>query len=315
MLILSGTPAFRRFLKRIGDLTFHINTAYVGLEWVARGNGLPDGLEINWNMPKGPRAAVDQSRQLLHTAMLAYAHDCLDAYLRALSQLDWLKLSDQQRDILRKAVTREGGSAYAIWERFCALDVELNSNCVVDLDMVRLLVAWRNLKVHEGFEDSSEARLGYEFESRLNAAEESLGNRYGGLRPADMIKQFKASGAPRRKEIVGLVSAAVNAIRFFDGAIVSRAVTGGRDLEEIAIAQISMALGPEPAKAGREIRRLWGKNEDARLRRFRAILEESGYRLTEGTHAVGLREDFADQLAHLLVDEALSLFLPNRLRE
>jgi hypothetical protein len=311
MLTLSETPAFRRFLKRIGSLTFHINTAYVGLEWIARGQGLPEGLEINWSMPRKPRAAIDQSRQLLHTAMLAYAHDCLDAYLRAVSGLEWLKLSDQERSILRKAVTREGSSAYAIWERFSALDVELSRNSAVDLDMIRLLVAWRNLKVHEGFGDDGATRLESEVESRLNAAEQDLAIRYGGLRPGDMIKQFKGHGAPRRKEIVALVSASVNATRFFDRAIVSRTLINIQELEKIAIVQISMAFGSDTAKAEREIRRLWGKNENARLRRFKAILEESGYRLMNLTDTVGLQRDFADQLAHLSVDKAISLFLPN----
>jgi hypothetical protein len=44
MYFITRTGPFRAFQRRVGNTTFHINSAYVGLEWIARGKGKPDGL-------------------------------------------------------------------------------------------------------------------------------------------------------------------------------------------------------------------------------------------------------------------------------
>ena len=211
MIVIAATRPFARFLKRIGNSTFHINSAYIGLEWIARGKGKPEDLEINWPVPKDLVSAVAQSRQLLHTALLGYVFDSVDSYLRLIAGVSWLKLTDDERGILRKAVTRPGKGDYALWER---LEVVLPSsenpppevrheeieNAAVDLALVRVLSAWRNKKVHDGLLVDGEFRLDSVVQQQLIDASSNLSLRYGGLSAAEMLQKMEGHSSPRRKK-------------------------------------------------------------------------------------------------------------------
>jgi hypothetical protein len=233
---------------------------------------------------------------MLHAAMLGYVSDSLDSYLRLLAGVKWLPLSEQQRDILRKSVTRPNGSAYAIWERFANLGLDLTEDGKVDLNLARVLVAWRNMKMHEGLEDSDN-RLDSDVETTLIAAGENLSSRYGGLKPSDMFSQMHGNYAPRRKEIVGLVSACVNLTRLVDKTIVANAIKCESDLELIAFAEISAALGGKDGNVEGGLKKLWGKDEHARQRRIAFILEDAQFKLNAEKDEIGLPDNFAAMLA------------------
>jgi hypothetical protein len=307
MLTLSGTRPFAKFLKRVGNGTFHINSAYIGLEWIARGKGKPDDMEINWSNPKDPKSSADQSRRLLHAAMLGYVFDCIDSYLRLLANVGWLKLSDDQRNILRKSVTRPSGKEYAVWERFETLGVELGDEGRINLAMIRVLSAWRNKTSHEGLEADGEVRLDDNVKEQLLAAEVYLANRYGGLSAPEMFKQMSGDSSPRRKEIVGLVSASVNLARLVDEKLVSKAIKRESDLEAVAFAEIARALSGKDQKLQSAVRRLWGTNEAARARRFAAILQEASFKKADAIDGVGLPDDFAIAIAKKNLEVALKL--------
>ena len=309
MLTLSRTRPFTKYLKRVGNSTFHINSSYIGLEWIARGKGKPDGMEISWSEPKNPKTSVDQSRMLLHAAMLGYVFDCTDSYLRLLADIGWLKLSDIQRNILRKSVTRPGGKEYAIWERFESLEITLEGEREeerkTDLAMVRVLSVWRNKVSHQGLEGRGEIRLDDTVKAHLLAAETYLASRYGGLSAHEMFEQISGDTSPRRKEIIGLVSASVNLTRLVDEELVANAIKSERDLQSVAVAAISEALSKAETNIESVVRRLWGMNEGARARRFTAILEEAGFK--KAVASVGLPDDFAQELAHKKLDAILQV--------
>src|SRR6185312_16525748 len=65
-LTIRRTRAFRSFQRAVGDSTLLINSAYIGLELIARGGEKPPGLDINWSAPKNPRDVASKSRSLLH---------------------------------------------------------------------------------------------------------------------------------------------------------------------------------------------------------------------------------------------------------
>ena len=235
---------------------------------------------------------------LLHAAMLGYVCDCTDSYLRLLANIGWLRLSDIQRNILRKSVTRSGGKEYAIWERFDSLEITLEKEREeeerkADLAMVRVLAAWRNKVSHQGLEEEGENRLDDTVKAQLLAAETNLAGRYGGLSIHEMFEQMSGDTSPRRKEITGLVSASVNLTRCVDEKLVANAIKSERDLESVAIAEISEALSKTDGSLERVVRKLWGMNEGARARRFTAILQETGFK--KGDASVGLPDDFAQE--------------------
>jgi hypothetical protein len=188
MYFIARTGPFRAFQRRVGNATFHINSAYIGLEWIARGKGKPDGLDINWTAPEYPRQAVDQARSLLHSAMLSRVFDELDSYLRALADEPWLVLTPDQRDILRRAFAKPGGGAYTLTERFLELRLDLDANAAVDLAMVATLVTWRNQTIHVRPADlSGRLRLDRLVEEQLTKEKVMLGKRYGGLDPRNYV--------------------------------------------------------------------------------------------------------------------------------
>ena len=238
MLTIKRTPVFRDFQRRLGNCTFHINSAYVGLEWIARGQGKPKDFEINWDVPKKPRESIDQARQLIHSAMLGHVHDALDSYLRLVAEIPWARLSNDQRDILRKSVTRSGGSAYSIADRlveiYCpSADVDKDvdgKNAEIDLQLLKVLVAWRNQTVHDGLNNSGEPRLPDGCEEKLLGAKDHLATRYGDLDPIVLLDHLRRRESPKRKEIVALVSACQNFVRAVDSALLRYSISRREDI-------------------------------------------------------------------------------------
>jgi hypothetical protein len=294
MYSITRTPALRDFRDRIGNSTFHINSAYVGLEWIARGGGKPEGMEINWDPPKNPRSSVDQARQLIHSAMLGYVFEAADAYLRQIADIDWLDLTQYQKDILLKSTTKPGREAYAIHERFDAVATLSDEKAAADLEMLKALVAWRNQQVHDQKERRGEFRLPNGCEAELLARTELYADRYGRIDVSDMIKQADAHEPPRRKEIIALVSATQNFVREFDAALVKKALDQSK-LESLACAAIRQELQINDW-AG--LRKVWAKPPDVRERKICAILDKNGF-VKDPDAICKLPEDFTRSLSRL----------------
>jgi hypothetical protein len=293
----------------LGNCTFHINSAYVGLEWVARGHGKPDDLRISWEAPKKPREVVDQARQLIHSAMLGHVHDAVDSYLRQVADVHWIRLSANQRDILRKSITRPGKGAYSIADRFAEMKLNLTDTVQsVDFEMMRVLVAWRNQHVHEGLNEAGEFRLPDGAETILLGEREMLAKRYGGFDPAMLLGHFVQRAAPKRKEIIALVSACQNYVRASDVALLKLSIIGKSDLESIAHTMIKAALC---RNTHAEINKLWGKDTAARMRRLKAILEAGGFvshtpeKDTPLSSALSLSTEFIEDFATRSIQQAI----------
>jgi hypothetical protein len=316
MLTITRTLVFRDFQRRLGNCTFHINSAYIGLEWIARGQGKPEDFEINWDAPKKPRESVDQARQLIHSAMLGHVYDALDSYLRLVADIPWSYLSIDQRNVLRKSVTRPGGIAYSIADRFAEMhhldgDVkgEDYKNAEVDMELLKVLVAWRNQTVHDGLNSSGELRLPDGCEEKLRDAKDSLAARYGDLDPIVLLAHICQRAAPKRKEIIALVSACQNFVRSVDSTLLRRSLVRSEDIRNIAFEKIREALCN---KTTSDLKRLWGKGEAARIRRLKAILESGGLAAPEDETTVPLPtvflpDNFIENFARNSIQQALKI--------
>ena len=301
MLSIIRSRPFRNFQRQIGNSTFYINTAYIGLEWVARGKGKPEGIEINWSPPNSPRQIVDQARSLLHSAMLGHASDALDTYLRSVGDDPWLKRSDHQRAILRKAVTKSNSHAYSVAERFSELGVTLDAEAKLDLAMVAALVAWRNQIIHVTLDGAgSKLRIDGDTEGCLKSGKLKLGRQYGNLDSEVMLRHMRERRAPKRKEIIALVSAAQNLTHTVDRMLLRSVLPGSDAVEEIAMAVIREALCKDKEI---ELRKLWGKNRQARGRRLRAVLEQGGFTTSSDSEAPSLPSNFLEKLADMSIKD------------
>jgi hypothetical protein len=306
MLTILRTPVYRSFRRRIGNCTFHINSAYIGLEWIARGKGRPSDLSINWDAPKKPRESVDQARQLIHSAMLGHVSDALDSYLRLLADVSWIDLTNDQRDIMRKSVTRPGKGAYSISERFAELKLGCDNDAKIDFALLKVLVAWRNQRVHDGLAGAGELRLPDGCEETLLEAKAYLAGRYGGLDPEVLLANMRNRAAPKRKEIIGLVSACQNLVGTADSVLLERSLCQTGQIKAVALEKIKEALCHQSAS---ELKKLWGKDPAARARRVKAILEASGFtEANADTAAVAcLPNEFVERFAERSVQQVLSV--------
>jgi hypothetical protein len=312
MLTIIRTSVFRDFQRRLGNCTFHINSAYVGLEWIARGQGKPEDFEINWDAPKRPRESVDQARQLIHSAMLGHVHDALDSYLRLVADISWSCLSENQRDVLRKSITRPGNVAYSIADRFGQMHFSTEGNKSdeeIDQELLKVLVAWRNQTVHDGLANSGEPRLPEGCEEKLLKASENVAARYGGLDPAVLFAHMRGRAAPKRKEIIALVSACQNFVRAVDSALIRRSIVRSEDIQSIAFETIRGSLCKRTTS---DLKRLWGKGEEARRRRIKAVLESGGFAAPEdGTKipapTIFLPDNFVQDFARNPIQQALKV--------
>jgi hypothetical protein len=317
MLTITRTLVFRDFQRRLGNCSFHINSAYVGLEWIARGQGKPEDFEINWDAPKKPRESVDQARQLIHSAMLGHVYDALDSYLRLIADIPWSYLSTGQRNVLRKSVTRPGGSAYSIADRFAEMHFRLDgddteedcNNAEVDLELLKVLVAWRNQTVHDGLNNSGELRLPDGCEEKLLNARDNLAARYGDLDPIVLLAHIRQGAAPKRKEIIALVSACQNFVRAVDSTLLRRSLVRSAEIQNVAFEKIRETLCKEKTS---DLKRLWGKGEAARIRRLKAILESGGFAAPEDETTVPiptvfLPDDFIENFARNSIQQALKV--------
>ena len=302
MYSITRTSALKGFKDRVGNSSFHINTVYVGLEWIARGLAKPDKMEINWDPPKNPRNAVDQTRQIIHSAMLGYVFEATDAYLRQLVNIDWLDLSEPQKDILLKSTTKPGGIEYAIHERFDAVAILTDAKALADFEMLKALVAWRNQQVHDQPERRGTFRLPSGCETALLANAQLYANSYGKLDVKKMIKQAESHEPPRRKEIIALISATQNFVRAFDAALVKKALNQSK-LESIARAAIRTELQTNEW-AG--LRKAWAKPPKTRHRKICAILEQNGF-VVDPKAEITLPESFSQSLSQLSHADAQSL--------
>lgn len=280
MFAIAKTRPYRAFRNDVGSATVNINTAYIGMELIARGGGKPDDLKIAWTRPKNPQQEVDQARSMIHAAMLARVMDSVDAYLFGLANEEWLSIAPAQRNILRKAVTKPGGIAYSIVDRIAELNVDLSFDGHLCLALTACLVAWRNQAIHISRLDSGEIRLDDNHQGVLKKNKTILATLYGGFDPEEMLRHMRERGLPRRKEIVSLVAATQNLVREIDWRIIQRTVPDQQALKRRALVAIRDSLQNESAKA---FNVLWSKSSKARLRKMVDILRQHGFSAIAGT--------------------------------
>jgi hypothetical protein len=278
MISISRTPAFRSFQRTVGNATFHINAAYIGLELIARGAEKPTDLKIKWTAPKSPDAMVAQSRSFIHAAMLGHLFTATDTYLRDIAGHDTLPIEHDRRLILRKAVTKPGGYAYSIGDRFAHLAGPSKGNVRADELLVNLMAKWRNLAAHEDHSETDvKSRVEPAVEAELVSYQLRFTCRYGSLNIATLLDHLKSNEAPSRKDIIALASATQNYVRWVDGEMIRRFITDEQAIINLAYAELKNALMTPDDRA---LRVTWGRDAEARERRLKSILEEAGFNTT-----------------------------------
>ena len=274
MYRIHKTIPYRDFRDQVGDATFHINTAYVGMEWIARGFDKPSDLEFSWQRPRDPKQEVDQARGMIHAAMLTRITDALDAYLAGIADEEWLDISDHQRNVLRKSITKPGTVAYSVVDRIQELQIDFGIDGKLCLGLVAALVAWRNQAVHASRATSAEVRVDDGHVKFLCNNATILSSLYGGFNPSMMFGHMQKKALPKRKEIVSLAAAAQNLVREIDWKIIRRTIPHTQALEARAKTLIITGIEKESDKA---FNVLWSKNSAARKRKMLDILKQNGF--------------------------------------
>lgn len=309
---LSRTPSFTQFQKRVGNSTYCANTAYVGLELVARGADKPADLRVQWQKPQQPQQIANQTRSLIQSAILTFTFDALDEYLRSLATEDWLLLSDHQRKVLAKSITKKRGKAYSVLERVThtGLDCSLTPNAA-HYAMVGALAAWRNQLIHGGRVESSIAaddEDDSDFRSRLTKKQQSdllsfhdcLSEQYKTFDVGVMLGHLVAGKAPTRKDLVALVSSAQNLARAIDKQLLQSSMSTVEQVESFVKLRLRQAL---LSTDGDLLKKIWGKTTGVRLRKIRSVLEEAGFTSSSEVLSPRIEESFLVDAVELSRDK------------
>jgi hypothetical protein len=161
MLAISRTQPFRRFQSSVGNSTFHLNTAVVGIELVARGGTKPADLNVTWGPLKNPRDAAQQTKQFVVLATMVHLIDSFDGLLQDYADLDWLELGDSLKDILLKRSTKASTVAERadnLHRHFKSTMVALDRRVEYESDTRKLrsiVEQFRNALVDGGFAEPS----------------------------------------------------------------------------------------------------------------------------------------------------------------
>lgn len=298
MFTITRSRAFRSFQRKVGNSTFHLNSAYVGLELIARGASKPDDVKIKWSAPKIPKEAVAQSRSFLYTAALIYVFGAVDRYLRELANDEWFNFAKPTRDILIKAKTKKGDEAYSISDRFAVIFMPKTVDAATDGFLLNLLVILRNQLIH-GDLSSTKARLDEGIALKLRDHSANAYSRYGGLKLELLVDHIKKKQSPSRKDTIALVSSAQNFIRAVDSSLVAQTFQSAENIEHIALKEICRAMFIDGCK---RLRSTWGNDVKVRERRIVAILEEAGFSRT-GCITPSLSTNFVPKLAMTPVEQ------------
>jgi hypothetical protein len=275
---ITQTPALRRYFDLVGNATYLINTAIVGLEQIARGHmEKPTELTISWTPPKNGRQAADQSRTFILSSTLILTITACDSYLSDIAKVPWLVLSSKDRSILTKAETNPGKQAYSIRERIEILLVATapgqlsNEQRKIGTAALELATLWRNAIVHAA---SSTRELSPESEATLITFAETLHETNGGIDVPLMLHNFKTSSSrPVLKEATTLVALVSRLLRSIDTALITNAIQDHDAMLRVALHELHHVFAEMPHS---QTGSFFVTDVEARRRRFHQALARRG---------------------------------------
>jgi hypothetical protein len=331
------SPALTQFRNKLGYANYNLNTIIVGLEGVK--NGIvhkPPDLAVRWEA-KNPESAAMQARAFATKALLVFASDAIDHFMRALAKSPKLFHSHNLGLILRgEIVETDSRSRSALTtqriEKFVS-DVVSNKQNTDQLlkdigDFYRHHVSIRRHRprIEERFDSLVDAYPGVsqhyraaihllvswrnhhvhgdysetidqETINQLKRGAESFMKDHSGTDINRAIEDYLSGGAPTLKELSTLISVAQRSVATLDLKI-----REGASIEEYAASAMSIAYRHRGAHDW--LVDIWRRNSSARERKLKAAIVPYGFTLTASADPkYSLRPEFWERMVSLGLGE------------
>jgi hypothetical protein len=193
MLILNCSRHLGHFKRMIGQTNQYLITILIGLEGVRTGEVVKgESFKVSWK-PESLEETTKRSRIFVRNAALAWTIDSLDAYLGFLRKQSFDFSSSFTTDIANE---RSVFKMLKMIIEFAKYPDDL------PLSIVQLGIQWRNNLVH--YHATNELEEKYASLLR-NVKIESIQDRFRGLDPELMLKNFKENNSPTFKEVAAIV--------------------------------------------------------------------------------------------------------------
>jgi hypothetical protein len=198
----TASQPLANLLQQLGDVTFCVNTAAVGLDAVEKGHPKPDSLDISWD-PTDVEIAARKTRKFVLDAVLVRSAEAINDYIDALSELP--------RHIKPKAQWNSKTSR-AEKARDILTNILGEKNYLIE--SVVLIIHWRNRIIHP----SSTAALKTSERAVLFQNEEQIAVKYKNLSIVHLLAHFERDRATL-KDVSSLISMTINMARCVDAVI------------------------------------------------------------------------------------------------
>lgn len=189
-------------LREVGNTVFVVNTTVVGLDAVENDHPKPESLDISWE-PNDRKIAARKARKFLLESTLVRVSEAINQFVIALSRLP--RFSD---------VRKNWNSRTSAAEKLSAIAAAALKDDDYLIPAVVLLIHWRNRIVHT----NSNATLKHDERSILLNAEDTIVERYKGLKISELLRHF---GDQRLtlKDASSLIAMTINLARKIDATI------------------------------------------------------------------------------------------------
>nr|WP_152665959.1 hypothetical protein [Mycobacterium sp. UM_NZ2] len=273
-LQLKTTPARSVFKKMMGQNNHFLITILVGLDAVASGQvALSPTFSTTWS-PANVEISARRSRAYAINSLLAWSVDSLDAYCRFLKTPPEVYLAESERVALDNELGRR--------DRLKLLAKQSGATFGPELDMVELLVIWRNKVVHTKARDGVTGSL----QSRLLKHQCQIARDYRGLDIERAIGAVREGRSPSFKEITSLVAAAHKMVERLDAGLLGRI-----NIDHCLRAALSEYVAEDPIRRSNNI---WGRDQG---RKRTSIMQVAfNYGMSSGSGAQLISDDFAADL-------------------
>lgn len=278
----SRTKPFRNLQRHIGSSTYRLNTVFVGLDCVAKGQGDAGSIAVTWKKPSADKSiqVANQAKIFACTSALMLGADIVDGYLREIVRQEWLKFDDETQAIATKATTGSGGTSYSFADRATAICNDLGLNEGLRIAGLDLLASWRNVVAHSG---PRNVDLKKEIKALLLDSRAIIHQEYSHLDIELALKNFGKRQAPVGKEVTSLLAMASNLCRAIDQAAIMRVASTEEKMnglvEQLLIEYFRIdewrTVGP-----WQEISDAWQGSEERRRRNLEKILQKVGVATT-----------------------------------
>ena len=213
-LYLNISKERKAFKKSLGQANHFLITALVGLDYINNNNvTCPEDFSTSWN-PRNKQFSVDRTRQYILNSSMAWAVDCLDAYLSRCNQTPKLI---EDKTLLDKI----NGAGRSVNEKLMTIAECLEFQTEefrIYKSIAALAIQWRNNTMHFGAHNTIDSKS----RALLVTFDEKIKELFCGLDINKTLQSFDKGKYPTFKEVTSLIRGIHRLVEMVDWYLISK---------------------------------------------------------------------------------------------